>query len=177
VDCRLRDCTSYANKRKLSSVSALTYLILMVHILILCPFSLLKFLNPGVLSILPTSHQTIREWVVRTFGTQKRRIQQVLQSAISRIHFTVDIWSSPNKLGILGIVAHFVDSNGELVSYCVALREVHGRHSGENQAHIVMNVVEDYGIVTQIGYFVSDNADSNDTLMNSLQKCTSLSIY
>lgn len=149
----------------------------MVHILILCPFSLLKFLNPGVLSILPTSHQTIREWVMRTFDTQKRRIRQVLQSAISRIHFTVDIWSSPNKLGILGIVAHFIDSNGELVSYCVALREVHGRHSGENQAHIVMSVVEEYGIVTQIGYFVADNADSNDTLMNSLQKCTPLSIY
>ncbi|KAG7402930.1 Zinc finger BED domain-containing protein RICESLEEPER 2 [Fusarium oxysporum f. sp. rapae] len=131
--------------------------------------ALLKFLNPGVLLILPTSHQTIREWV-RTFETQKRRIRQVLQSAISKIHFTVDIWSSPNKLRILGIVAHFIDSNGELVSYCVALREVHGRHSGENQAHIVMIVVEDYGVATHIGYFVSDNADSNDTLMNSLQK-------
>lgn len=32
--------------------------------------ALLKFLNPGVLSILPTSHQTIREWVMRTFETQ-----------------------------------------------------------------------------------------------------------
>jgi hypothetical protein len=32
-----------------------------------------------------------------------------------------------------------------------------------------MDVVEDYGIVTQVGYFVSDNADSNDTLMNALQ--------
>ncbi|OWT42457.1 hypothetical protein VFPPC_18512 [Pochonia chlamydosporia 170] len=131
--------------------------------------AVLKFLNPGVLSILPTSHQTIREWVMRTFETQKRRMRQVLQSAVSRIHFTVDLWSSPNKLGILGVVAHFIDSNGELVSYCVALREVHGRHSGENQAQIVMDVVEDYGIVTQVGYFVSDNADSNDTLMNTLQ--------
>lgn len=91
--------------------------------------------------------------------------------------FTVHIWSSPNKLGVLGIVAHFIDGNGELVSYCIALREVHGKHSGENQAYIVMNVVEDYGIVTQIGYFVSDNADSNDTVMNALQKCTILSLY
>lgn len=144
---------------------------------ILFSFSLLKFLNPGVLSILPTSHQTIREWVMRTFETQKRRMRQVLQSALSRIHFTVDLWSSPNKLGILGIVAHFIDSNGELVSCCIALREVHGKHSGENQARIVMNVVEEYGIVTQIGYFVSDNADSNDTLMNALQKCMSLSCH
>jgi hypothetical protein len=114
---------------------------------------------------------------MRTFETQKRRMRQVLQSAISRIRFTVDIWSSPNKLGVLGIVPHFIDSNGELVSYCIALREIHGKHSRENQAYIVMNVVEDYGIVTQIGYCVSDNADSNDTLMNTLHKCTQLSLY
>ena len=105
---------------------------------------------------------------MRTFDTQKRRIRQVLQSAISRIHFTVDLWTSLNKLGIIGIVAHFIDSNGELVSYCIALREVHGKNSGENQANIVMDVIEDYGIVTQIKYFVSDNADSNDTLMNNI---------
>ena len=171
MDCGLWGSTSYGKQRNLSSVGSLIYSIALIYILILYSASLLKFLNPGVLSILPTSHQTIREWVMRTFDTQKRRIRRVLQSAISRIHFTVDIWSSPNKLGILGIVAHFIDSEGELVSYCIALREVHGKHSGENQAHIVMNVVEDYGIVTQIGYFVSDNADSNDTLMDTLEKC------
>ncbi len=132
--------------------------------------ALLNFLNPGVLSILPTSHQTIRGWVIRTFETQKRRMRQVLQSALSKIHFTVDAWSSPNKLGILGIVAHFIDSDGDLVSYCVALREIQGKHSGENQARLVMGVIEDYGVVTQVGYFVSDNADSNDTLMDTLQK-------
>jgi hypothetical protein len=109
---------------------------------------------------------------MRTFETQKLRIRQVLQSAISKIHFTVDIWSSPNKLGILGIVAQFIDNDGELLSHCIALREVQGKHSGENQARIVMSVAEEYGIVTKVGYFVSDNAESNDTLMNSLQKCT-----
>lgn len=88
--------------------------------------ALLNFLNPGVLSILPTSHPTIRGWVMRTFDTQKRRMRQVLQSALSRIHSTVDVWSSPNKLGVLGNVAHFIDSTGELVSCCVALREIHG---------------------------------------------------
>lgn len=74
-------------------------------------------------------------------------------------------------MALLVLLHNFIDSNGELVSYCIALREVHGKHSGENQANIVMDVIEDYGIVTQIGYFVSDNADSNDTLMNNLQKC------
>jgi hypothetical protein len=147
----------------------------MVYMLISYPPSLLRFLNPGVLSVLPTSSQTIREWVMRTFETQKQRLRQILQSAISRIHFTVDIWSSPNKLGILGLVAHFIDSNGELVSYCVALREIPGKHSGENQARMVMDVIEDYGVATQTGYFVSDNADSNDTLMSALQKCMPLS--
>lgn len=34
----------------------------------------------------------------------KRRIRRVLQSAISRIHFAVDIWPSPNKLGVLGLL-------------------------------------------------------------------------
>jgi hypothetical protein len=41
---------------------------------------------------------------------------------------------------------------------------------GENQAQIIMQVINDYGIASKVGYFVMDNADNNDTMTVSLSE-------
>ena len=45
----------------------------------------------------------------------------------------------------------------------LGLRRVKGSHSGENTAERVVAVVGDYEIESRLGYFVLDNADTNDT--------------
>lgn len=53
--------------------------------------ALLAFLNDSTINCLPKSHNTLREWIVRTFEYEKQRIMQALQSAYSKVHFTVDL--------------------------------------------------------------------------------------
>jgi hypothetical protein len=52
----------------------------------------------------------------------------------------------------------------------LALREVEGEHSGENMADVLLKTFEDYGISEQIGYFMTDNATSNDTCIDAVLK-------
>ncbi|OWT42294.1 BED zinc finger domain-containing protein [Pochonia chlamydosporia 170] len=90
--------------------------------------ALLCFLNPAIDNWLPNSPSTIRSCTLRTYETQKLRVKRETQLALSKVHFTVDLWTSPNALAILGIVAHYTSESGQLEYSVLALRELDGKH-------------------------------------------------
>jgi hypothetical protein len=83
--------------------------------------ALLQFLNDSTEVHLPQSHNTIRHWIVRSYDSEKLCIQQAVQSAQSKIHFTVDAWSSPNEKALLGMIGHYYAENGGLQHSVLAL--------------------------------------------------------
>jgi hypothetical protein len=133
--------------------------------------ALLCYLNPEIDNWLRNSIPTIRTWTLRTFEAQKHRIKCEVQSALLRIHFTVDLWTSPNALAILGMIAHYTSESGQLEHSVLALRELDGKHSGQNIASLIMQIINDYGVASKVGYFMMDNADNNDTMMEALSDC------
>jgi RimJ/RimL family protein N-acetyltransferase len=133
--------------------------------------ALLCYLNPEIDNWLPHSIPTIRTWTLRTFEAQKHRIKREVQSALSRVHFTVDLWTSPNALAILGMIAHYTSESGQLEHSVLALRELDGKHTGQNIASSIMQIINDYGVASKVGYFMMDNADNNDTMMEALSDC------
>jgi len=48
------------------------------------------------------------------------------------------------------------------------LHHLKGPHSGENIAETIIAVVETYKIIDKIGYFVFDNAGSNNTYVSTI---------
>lgn len=50
----------------------------------------------------------------------------------------------------------------------LAFRQVLGKHAGENQAQIVLEVLEELQIQDRIGCLVGDNAASNDTAVSAI---------
>ena len=69
------------------------------------------------------------------------------------------------------MIAHYVLEMGVLQQSVVAVKELDGAHSRENQACCVMEVINDYGIASKVGYFVMDNASNNDTMIEALSIC------
>ena len=138
---------------------------------------LLAFLNQDVETALPTSHETIRTWVFDVYYAEKARIQQAVQSALSKVHFTVDLWTSTNHLALLGIIAHYLAEDGQLQQSVLALKELEGQHTGENQALIIIFIIEEFGIASKIGYFMMDNAVNNDSMIKALSACKLLTYY
>jgi hypothetical protein len=132
---------------------------------------LLFFLNSGINTWLPAEHHTIQGWTIRAFESEKQRIQQALQSAQSKIHFTVDLWTSTNSKALLGMIGHYFAENGDLQQSVLALRELEGQHTGKNQSHLIMKVIEEYGIACKVGYFMMDNAENNETMIKTLSSC------
>lgn len=69
-----------------------------------------KTLNPACESFICKSHATVNKRIEETFNKKKNDVRLMLQSSVSKIHFSLDIWTSPTQLLLLGIVAHFIPS-------------------------------------------------------------------
>ena len=93
-----------------------------------------------------------------------------MHSTQHKIHLSLDIWTSPNALPTLGVVAHYISEDNELEHTVLALNEIQGPHEGENVALVVLEIVEDWGIVSKLGWLQMDNASNNDTLIRALSR-------
>jgi hypothetical protein len=45
------------------------------------------------------------------------------------------------------MIGHYFADNGDLCQLVLALRELDGQHTGENQSQLIMKVIEEYGLV------------------------------
>jgi BED zinc finger len=130
--------------------------------------ALLSYLNEDIDRWLPSSGKTVRGWVMRQFDVEKAKIKNTLANAITSIHISCDIWTSPNNKPILGVVAHYIDEKGTLAKAVLSMKEVIGVHDGDNLAGVVMSVITEWEIQDKLGYFVMDNAPNNDTMMRQI---------
>ncbi|KAH8621778.1 hypothetical protein IG631_23655 [Alternaria alternata] len=120
---------------------------------------------PPLANLLPKAASTIRQWVISALEERKERLRHGMHDARSSILLSFDLWTSPNYLAVLGVVAHSIDNSRTAV---LALREVEGEHSGENIAHVLLWVIKYYKSAGQIGYIMADNASTNDTCIISV---------
>ena len=128
----------------------------------------LNYVNPVANRMLPDSDSTMKSHAEGLFAEGKCRLRHILTTALSDIHITCDMWTSPNHLGLLAVIGHFTSEKGELVTITLGLKELQGEHSGENQAGVVLGVLNDFEIRNKLGYMVMDNVGSNDTLISAI---------
>jgi hypothetical protein len=67
---------------------------------------------------------------MRVYEAEEQHVQQALQSAQSKIHFTVDLWTSANFKALLGIIGHYFADSGDLCQSVLALHELEGQQAG-----------------------------------------------
>ncbi len=111
---------------------------------------------------------TVKRWILEEFERRKLEVKAELATARSRIHISFDLWTSPNALGLVATVAHYLDKHLKARSCLIGLRRVRGAHSGENIAEAMIPVLVDMGVVPKLGYFMADNASNNDTTVRAI---------
>jgi hypothetical protein len=115
------------------------------------------------------SRNTIRNWAENEFiEAQQQIVDDVLGRAISRIHISFDLWTSPNGYAICGVVAHFVGHQYSNQSVLLAMKRLTGPHGGEDIAKVIIPTLQEYKVVDRLGVFITDNAESNDTAIREI---------
>jgi hypothetical protein len=113
-------------------------------------------------SIIP-SKKVARQWVYTEFTMHKDKVREILKNAASRIHLSFNLWTSPRRKAINGVVANFVDNRGKCQTAMLAFKEITDCHNGKAIAANVLAVINDYSLRDKVSFFVLDNALSNDT--------------
>ena len=65
---------------------------------------------------------------------------------------------------ILGITAQFVDESGKLRSLVLALKEIN-KHARTDLVKEIYDIIYEYKIKNNLGYFVIDNTLDNNTII------------
>jgi hypothetical protein len=84
------------------------------------------------------------------------------------VALTSDIWSGNAKEDYISVVAHYVSANWELQKRVIGFRLIEVKHSGENIAERIGNVVEEFGLIDKVFAITLDNASSNAKAMETL---------
>jgi hypothetical protein len=102
--------------------------------LVECPEfrAFLTYLNSNVNVYLANSHATAGLWVLNQFRIEKECIRLRLHSSRSKIHVSLDIWTLPNSIPILAIIAYYISEDNKLESSLLALKEIEGLYKGDN---------------------------------------------
>lgn len=56
----------------------------------------------------------------------------------------------------------------QLRTVLLAVHNMHGDHSGKNQAKAILPVLDDYLLKAKLRYFITNNASSNDTCITEI---------
>lgn len=120
-------------------------------------------------SVVTQSRGQIPKLLEPSFSNHRASLASKLAASPTQVHFSIDIWCSPNHRSFLAIVAHFIDlERRQLRKALLALRELEGAHSGEAIAEVFLHVVDLYGLRHKVGYFTLDNASNNDTMIRAV---------
>jgi hypothetical protein len=122
----------------------------------------------GVYRALPQSSCTIKRYVLTWYRAMKEDVTSQLHATHTKIHFSFDMWSGPNRRAYQAIVAHWMARDGRLHAVLLSLHRFQGSHSGVNQAEHLWRTITDYGIEPFVGMFNVDNASNNDTALATL---------
>jgi hypothetical protein len=100
-----------------------------------CPFLLVVGTSSYTVigRCLPRSENTVRSWILTAFNVAKESLKSQLITLDTTIHYSCDLWTSPNHRAFLGIVAHWVDKGGALRSTVLGMQRFKGRHTGKTR--------------------------------------------
>ena len=125
---------------------------------------MLLALSPSIESYM-VGKSTIRNWVVEEYERARLQVKEVLAEAKSKIHISFDLWTSPNTYVIYVICAYFVRPDYANHSVLLGMKRMLRTYHGEDISEAILPVLEEYKIGPNLGVFITDNTDSNDTVI------------
>ncbi|OWT42463.1 hypothetical protein VFPPC_18506 [Pochonia chlamydosporia 170] len=124
-----------------------------------------------ITSIIKLTRKSVPKLIEATFLHHLEQLKKKLGKALSWIHFSIDMWTSPSKTGYQAIVAHWADEETRQAECAlISLREFKGGHGGEEQARVFLEVIDEYKLSNRIGFFTMDNASSNDKMLRYISE-------
>lgn len=84
--------------------------------------SLLKLFNPALELDTSWSRGHVKKELLKLWKHAKTTVKQEIEAAQIAIHISFDLWTSPNGLPFIAVLAHFLDRSFQYQSRLIAFR-------------------------------------------------------
>jgi hypothetical protein len=69
---------------------------------------------------------------------------------------------------LITIYVYYIAEDGQLEKSTLAIKKVLRGYDGPTYATYVINLINEFGIASKLGYFQMDNTPNNDTLLHAI---------
>jgi len=114
------------------------------------------------------SRKTISNTMIPNLYNQIYEKVQILMTNCFAVCLTIDCWTSVKNESFMGITAHFINDEGLLQSVCLCCEMFDDRHTIDNLATYLKNIIQQWHIEHKITAIVSDNAPN---IVGAIKKC------
>ena len=90
-----------------------------------------------------------------------------------RVSLALDVWTSPQSVAYLGVLTYWVNSQYQLQERLIGFVPLSIDHSGRSQCQEVLKLLEVFQLRQKLFGVVTDNAGSNNTLKEELERALS----
>ena len=88
--------------------------------------------NPEAEASLWSHHSSVSRFVMRLYDYMKPQVVDALSQSQSKIHISFDGWTTKcGRRSFMGVIAHEIDINGDIVDIPTALPQLSGTHTAE----------------------------------------------
>ena len=126
-------------------------------------YVLLQSINLEINGYIITAHSAVSKKIYNLQLLQKDIIQKRLQSALINIHFSIDIWISPNNYFLFIIYSYFVNNQKKFINTFFGLYIIIF-HNKDKQWNIFLLMFKDYKITQKPGTVIFNNHTTNNKL-------------
>ncbi|CAG9950545.1 unnamed protein product, partial [Clonostachys rosea f. rosea IK726] len=122
-----------------------------------------EYLNPAIkVTSAHITAKTVHRLAVQQFDRYHSTVQEVLNRSPGQIHIAFDGARTRNRHALYGVTAVFRDNENQLQKVVLGIPELVERHTGENIAAEILEIIRSFGIEDKVGYFTLDNAANNE---------------
>ena len=86
------------------------------------------------------SANTLRHGLLKKFDDEKVKTRQLFQP-IEKVSLTMDTWTTPNRLAILGVTIHWIDDIWNLHERVLAIDELCESHGGAHMTKVLHEIL------------------------------------
>ncbi|KAJ2899378.1 restless-like transposase [Zalerion maritima] len=130
-----------------------------------------EYLNPAVkIQQAHIFRHTLRRRIIKLYNTHLSTVKKALRDCPGQIYFAFNGARTRNRHALFGLTAAYRDVNNKPQKVILGAPEIVDRHTGDNIAAEIIDVIRIYGIEDKVGYFTLDNASNNDTTMEIIKK-------
>lgn len=104
----------------------------------------------------PINRYLVQKGIKKLKSTWNLKVSAIL-STVNNISLAVDLWSDRKLRSYLGVTAHFFNSDFELKSIVLALKQFTESHSGLNIYDQLSRIICEYNIQNKIFKILTDN--------------------